>query len=301
MSIKERIQGLVKEAETYRSMSLLKQSKGKYMELLALVEKDTSTSKQKKLIDDIKSRIQAVDDEITEIDQATESPEISEDVQDLIRNLFSFSRNQATAAIEGAVALAKFGQYEKAVKELERLVKDGPIPLQAAINLLRCHLSLASPDVAVEQYKQWADREELGKGDINYLRTFLENYFKKKGIKAELPETDEESAERGGMEGKSDDIIDLSSLGIQFEDGAYKGKVVEFDVSFQSGNKVSIIIPPNKKDLVDLFKQGQRFSNIQCASSIAIFNGSGAVSAKTKVTTGAKRGSYTIDITLDGQ
>jgi len=299
--MKERIQGLVKEAETYRSMSLLKQSKGKYMELLALVEKDPSTSKQKKLIDDIKSRIRAVDNEITEIDQATESPEISEDVQDLIRNLFSFSPNQATAAIEGAVALAKFGQYEKGVKELERLVKDGPTPLQAAINLLRCHLSLASPDVAVEQYKQWAVREELGKGDLKYLRTFLENYFKKRGIEAELPETGEESAEKADMEGKSDDILDLSSLGIQFEDGPYKGKTVEFDVSFQSGNKVSIIIPSNKKALVDLFKQGQRLSNIQCTSSIAIFNGSGAVSGKTKVTTGPKHGSYNIDITLDGR
>jgi tetratricopeptide (TPR) repeat protein len=299
--MKERIQGLVKEAETYRSMSLLNQSKAKYMELLALVENDPSTSKQKKLIDDIKSRIRSVDDEITEIDQATDSPEVSEDIQDLIRNLFSFSQNQATASIEGAVALAKFGQYEKAVKELERLVKDGPIPLQAAINLLRCHLSLASPDVAVEQYKQWTIRDELGKGDLKYLRTFLENYFKKRGIEAELPEIGEESAEKAGMEGKSDDIIDLSSLGIQFEGGPYKDKVLEFDVSFQSGNKVSIILPPNKKNLVDLFKQGQRFSDIQCTSPIAIFNGSGAVSGKTRVTTGPKRGSYTIDITLDGR
>jgi tetratricopeptide (TPR) repeat protein len=301
MSMKERIQGLVKEAETYRTMSLLNQSKAKYMELLALVENDPSTSKQKKLIDDIKSRIRSVDDEITEIDQATDSPEVSEDIQDLIRNLFSFSQNQATAAIEGAVALAKFGQYEKAVNELERLVKDGPIPLQAAINLLRCHLSLASPDVAVEQYKQWTIRDELGKGDLKYLRTFLENYFKKRGIEAELPEIGEESAEKAGMEGKSDDIIDLSSLGIQFEGGPYKDKVLEFDVSFQSGNKVSIILPPNKKNLVDLFKQGQRFSDIQCTSPIAIFNGSGAVSGKTRVTTGPKRGSYTIDITLDGR
>jgi tetratricopeptide (TPR) repeat protein len=299
--MKERIQGLVKEAETYRTMSLLNQSKAKYMELLALVENDPSTSKQKKLIDDIKSRIRSVDDEITEIDQATDSPEVSEDIQDLIRNLFSFSQNQATASIEGAVALAKFGQYEKAVKELERLVKDGPIPLQAAINLLRCHLSLASPDVAVEQYKQWTIRDELGKGDLKYLRTFLENYFKKRGIEAELPEIGEESAGKADMEGKSDDIIDLSSLGIQFEGGPYKGKVLEFDVSFQSGNKVSIILPPNKKNLVDLFKQGQRFSDIQCTSPIAIFNGSGAVSGKTRVTTGPKRGSYTIDITLDGR
>jgi tetratricopeptide (TPR) repeat protein len=302
MSIKERIKALVKEAELYRSQSLLNQSKEKYLVLLKLVENDESTSKNIKLIDDIKSRIQAVDDEITEIDQADkESPELSEDVQNLISSLFSFSKNQATAAIEGAVALAKFGQYDKAVKELERLVKEGPIPLQAAINLLRCHLSLASPDVAINQYKRWESREELGKGDLKYLRKFLDDHFKKKGIEVQLPQTNGGPSEKKDVEEKSDDLIDLSSIGIEFADSPFKGKVVEFDVSFQSGNTVSIIIPPTKKDLAEVFKKGLRLPNIQCTSPIAIFNGRGVVSGKANITTGPKRGSYSIDITIDGK
>jgi tetratricopeptide (TPR) repeat protein len=304
MSIKDRIKALVKEAELYRSQSLLNQSKEKYLALLKLVEKDESTSKNIKLISDIKARIKSVHDEITEIEEADkESPELSEDVQNLIRSLFSFSQNQATAAIEGAVALAKFGQYDQAVKELERLVKEGPIPLQAAINLLRCHLSLASPDVAINQYKRWASREELGKGDLKYLRKFLDDHFKKKGIAFEIPETygTGTSPEKKEIEEKSDDLIDLSSIGIELTGGKFKGKVMEFDVSFQSGNNVSIIIPPTKKDLVDVFKKGLRLPNIQCNSPIAIFNGSGVVSGNSNITTGPKRGSYSIDITIDGK
>ncbi len=302
MSAKERIKALAKEAELYRSQSLLNQSKEKYLELLKLVENDDSVSKNKKLINDIKSRIQSVEDEITEIEDADKkAPELSEDVQNLISSLFSFSQNQATAAIEGAVALAKFGQYDKAVKELERLVKEGPIPLQAAINLLRCHLSLASPDVAINQYKRWESREELGKGDLKYLRKFLDDHLKKKGIDIRLPEKDQEGSEKKEVEEKSDDLIDLSSIGIQFSEGKFKGKMWEFDVSFQSGNTVSITIPPTKKDLAEAFKKGLRLPNIQCTSPIAFFNGSGVVLQNSNITTGPKRGSYNIDITIDGK
>jgi tetratricopeptide (TPR) repeat protein len=302
MSIKERIKALVKEAELYRSQSLLNQSKEKYLELLKLAENDESISKNKKLINDINSRIQAVDDEITEIEEADKkSPELSEEVQNLISSLFSFSQNQATAAIEGAVALAKFGQYDKAVKELERLVKEGPIPLQAAINRIRYHLSLASPEVAINQYKRWESREELGKGDLKYLHKFLDDHLKKKGIDMQVSERDLEGSEKKGAEEKSDDLIDLSSISIQFSEGKFKGKTLEFDVSFQSGNTVSIIIPPTKKDLVEAFKKGLRLQNIQCTSSIAIFNGSGVVSEKSNITTGPKRGSFSIDITIDGK
>ena len=302
MSVKERIKALAKEAELYQSQSLLNQSKEKYLELLKLVENDDSVSKNKKLISDIKSRIQSVEDEITEIEDADKkAPELSEDVQNLISSLFSFSQNQATAAIEGAVALAKFGQYDKAVKELERLVKEGPIPLQAAINLLRCHLSLASPDVAINQYKRWESREELGKGDLKYLRKFLDDHLKKKGIDMRLPEKDQEGSEKKEVEEKSDDLIDLSSIGIQFSEGKFKGKMLEFDVSFQSGNTVSITIPPTKKDLAEAFKKGLRLPNIQCTSPIAFFNGSGVVLQNSNITTGPKRGSYNIDITIDGK
>lgn len=302
MSIKERIKTLVKEAELYRSQSLLNQSRQKYLELLKLAESDESISKNKKLISDIKSRIQAVDDEINEIEEADKtSPELSEDVQNLISSLFSFSQNQATAAIEGAVALAKFGQYDKAVKELERLVKEGPIPLQAAINLLRCHLSLASPEVALNQFKRWESREELGKGDLKYLRKFLDDHFKKKGIDIQLADKGGISPEEKDAGEKSDDLIDLSSIGIQFAEGKFKGKMMEFDVSFQSGNTVSIIIPPTKKDLAEAFKKGLRLPNIQCTSPIAIFNASGVVSQKSNITTGQKRGSFNVDITIDGK
>ena len=46
------------------------------------------------------------------------------------------------------MALAKFGQYESALKEFDGLLKGGIMPLVAAKNIIRCHLAL-SPTVLV--------------------------------------------------------------------------------------------------------------------------------------------------------
>lgn len=300
MSLRERMRGLVKEAEIYRSQSLLDQSREKYSELLKLVENNESASKNQKLINDIKGKIKEVEDEIAEIEKATEAPDLTEDVQNLISNLFSFSKNQAMAEIEGAVALAKFGQYDKAVKELERLIKDGPLSLQAAINLIRCHLSLATPEAAITQYKRWASREEFGKGDMRYIRNFLENQLKKRGIDPKISEIGEEALE-DDIEEPSEDLIDFDTIEIEFTDGPYKGKSVEFDVSFQSGNIVSIIIPSMDKSLADELNIDFRLSKIRCLSDLGIFDSSGYVSGKAKIETGKKRGSYAIDITIEAQ
>ncbi len=301
MSIKERITVLAKEADLYRTQGLLNQSKKKYTELLKLVVEDELTSKYKKLISDIKDRIKTLDSEIKEIEQEIEIPDLPEDIQHLISNLFSFSEDRATAAIEGAVALAKFGQYEGAVKEFERLIAEGTLPRQAAMNLLRCHLSLASPDAAIRQYEKWASGEELSKGDLKFLRAFLEEQLKTKEIEAKLPKIAEGVPEQGELEEKSEGPIELSAIEIQFADGPYEGETHEFEVFFQSGNTVSIIIPSKDKGLVGIFNKGIRFSNIQCRSPIAIFNGSGLVSGKSHITNGPKRGSYAVDIKLDGK
>jgi DNA-binding SARP family transcriptional activator len=298
MSVKERIKSLVKEAELYRSQSLLKQSKEKYLQLLHMAEKHEQISKDIKFINSVKQRIKAVEEELAEVDADEEVPELSENVQTLISNLFSFSKNKTTAAIEGAVALAKFGQFDKAVKELQRLIKEGSMPLQAAMNLLRCHLSLGSPEDAVTQFKRWESRNELGKGDLKYLRHFLSESLEKKGLKTDLQDLPDSDAVKADEKEPAEDLIDLSSISVKLVDGPRKGETVGFDVTFQSGNTVSLIIPARQKDIADAFKSGLALPYIQCCSPLAVFNGKGIVSEKTTISSGPKRGDYSIDITI---
>ncbi len=298
MSDKEHIKSLLKEAEIYRKQGLLEQSIEKYEEALRLIQNHESYSKDKKLIDTIKSKIRTVEGSLVEIGQSTDTPELSQEVEDLISQLFSFSKNKDVAAMEGAIALAKFGQYRKALVAFQRLIKEGNMPLLAAKNILMCHMTFSSPDTAIAQFRQWVSRDEFSIKDLRYIRTFLENALLKQGIKAGLPQVAGASPEEGKPE-EEEDIIDISSVTIQLTNGPRKGEIAEFQVTFQLGNKISTIISARQKGLADAFKLGLRLSEIQCFSSLAAFNGRGIVSGLERITSGPRRGDYSLDITID--
>ena len=301
MTGREDLKPLLKEAGIYQSQSLLDQAKEKYLDILNLIKKDPELSKNQELIDEVNNKLKSVESEITEVEEATEAPELDEKVVDLISNLFSFSKNKEVAAIEGAVALAKFGQYEKALAQLQKLINEGTLPLMAAKNMLRCHLLLASPKEAVEQYKRWVSRTSFSKGELKTLRDFLANSLQKDGIKVNLPKVDESAPDKGKDSGRAEDILEISTVRVKFDQGPLKGQALDFDVVFQMGNTVSFIIKQKEKDLVNLLKPGSRLSNIQCYSPMSLFNASGVISERKKIETGAKRGHYSFDLTIDGQ
>jgi adenylate cyclase len=116
---------LVKEAEIYRGQGLLEESRETYARLLAFVQYHKSFMTNRELIHAVEEKIKTVDRELMDRDLRVEIPDLSEELQGLISKLFSFSSNQDVAAIEGAVALAKFGQYEKALAELQKLIDRG--------------------------------------------------------------------------------------------------------------------------------------------------------------------------------
>jgi adenylate cyclase len=118
---------LVKEAEIYRGQGLLEESRETYARLLEFVQRQKKFMTNRELIHAVEEKIKTVDRELRDRELHVETPDLSEELQDLISKLFSFSSNQDVAAIEGAVALAKFGQYEKALAELQKLVNQGTL------------------------------------------------------------------------------------------------------------------------------------------------------------------------------
>jgi len=121
----DRLKSLTTEAETYRSQGLLEEAKEKYLELLEYVKSNDFFSVNKSLTDAIVNKIQLIEDELTEVELDVEIPNLSESIQNLINDLFSFSDNKDIAAIEGSVALAKFGQFQKAFETFEKLTDEG--------------------------------------------------------------------------------------------------------------------------------------------------------------------------------
>lgn len=298
----EHIRSLVKEAQLYQTQGLLEESRGKYLKALHFIGEDQQCCNRSELIGAVKNRIRAVEEDMTEIDQITLAPELSQDVQSLIHRLFAFSNNENVAAFKGAVALAKFGQYERALEEFHGLLKKGTMPVVAAKNIIMCHLTFSSPEAAIGQFEQWVSRETLSRDDLKEIRSFLENTLEKDGIEARLQDVDETPLviDETGEE-EDTDVLVISSICVPFEEGPLRDDMVEFDVTFQTGNIISVLVRADHKDLLHILRLGTMLPDIQCYSPGAVFRCSGTVFGKTRVNYGPKRGNYALEIILSDQ
>jgi hypothetical protein len=222
-------------------------------------------------------------------------PDLSPQLQSLIKKLFTFSKTREVAAMESATALAKFGQYEEAVGELQKLLKEGVLPTVAAKNILRCYLTLSLPNAAVAQLKEWIRNDTLSKEDLKYVRDFLLSSLRKEGLKEILPAL---TGEIDTTVKTQDDLLDISSIKIFFDDGKRHRYAVELEVIYQIGNLISIVISSAERALLDSLKIGKTLSDIQFYTSVTVFRGTGIVSRKSIIEKGPRKGNYLIDITL---
>jgi len=299
-----RINSLLKEADVYQRQGLLEQSKDKYEAILDTIKTAKNLSGNEGLIHTVQDKIKKVQEALDEVDGAPDTIQLSKEVQNLITNLFSFSKNKESAAVEGAVALATFGQYERALEEFRRLLSAGIMPLTVAKNLLRCHLSLAQPEAAISQFQDWISQNTFSVGELNKLRDFLQHILEREGIHANLPVIDATSV---GEDIKTeiqedvfeDDVFGIISVRIIFAHGFNIGRMIDFDVIYQFGNAITFEVNANDKDLLDYFEPGVHLPRVQCYADFFLFNAKGIISEKRRVTTGPKQGRYSIVLTLE--
>lgn len=299
MSVQERLRSLAKEAELYRTQGLLEHSKEKYLQILQFIEKKQFTN-HRKLIEAVRDKIQTLEENLAVERGDTREPELSEKQQNMIKDLFSVSQTREAAKIEGAVALAEFGQYERALEEFHVLLKEGTLPVVAAKNIIRCYMELSSPDEAVAQFREWVvSGDVLTPQELKLIRAFILNLLERKGIKRELPYLAETSQTDSQSLENEDGFLDISSVYVEVSNGPRKGDMVEFQVTSQSGNTISVNIPGERRDLLDAFRPGLQLPELQCYSPIAVFRGKGVVIKKRKIWHGRKQGNYLLDITID--
>ncbi|UCD89557.1 MAG: hypothetical protein JSW04_14265 [Desulfobacterales bacterium] len=327
MNILKKVKSLLQEAELYHKQGLLDEAKGKYNKAKELIQDDELLKDKQSLMDGIAKKMDLLEIDIEKVEQAEKRPEVAADVQDLIKRLYTFAADQDedTIALDGAIALAKFGQYDSALAEFNELIKKESLRVVAAKNILRCHMAMSSVDEAFTQYEQWLSEDMFVPDQIDKLRMFFEGILEKEGIDRTLPaakiqeeddahlldifEMDEQQTQETAAEGvdidgfefeedevESDEILDINSIRLTVESGPREGQTLELIVNFQSGNVISLLIPNRDKDLVDCFSVGDMIKNIECYSPIAIFNSSGLVSDVMQIKTGPRRGDYNLDI-----
>ncbi len=319
--MKKKLKSLLQQAELYRSQGLLDEAQKRYEIAIGLVKKADQIKDKQKYINAINKKMKALNGDLQEFGKAPTIPEMSGNVNTLIKKLFSFSGEETDkdrAALEGAIALAKFGQFESALEEFKHLISIETLRVAAAKNILRCYLELGASDKAVEQFSDWQSGELFTGEQLGNVRNFFDDILDKKGIQAELsnavssgatvledpkgPELtmDVEPASVSDSEEDDDgDFLDISAVAITLDSGSRKGEQIELDVSFQSGNIISLIISSKDAELIENLKVGVRLDDVQYYSPIAIFRGSGVVSAKTQIKSGPKKGDYSLDIKIE--
>ena len=224
-------------------------------------------------------------------------PELSEEVQDLIKELFTDkkSKDDNAAALEEAIILAKFGQFERALKELNELLNKESVKIDAAKNILRCHMVRTSIKDAVIQFQKWQSSQLFTPNQLLKIRLFLE-IFRFDNLKEKISLQLRNPADVQEFEIKGEEYPDICSMEITFDEGPLKGGTFILGVSFQIGNVITLFVEGHKEELIESFTVGISLGNVQFNSTIAIFKGKGVVLEKIKIDSGLRQGDYRVDI-----
>ena len=292
----EYIKSQVKSADLYREQGLYSEAREKYIEALSYISKLGNFADRDKLREAVEKRIRIVDEKIAESAETDEPPELSADIQNLIKNLFSFSETRERSAFEGAVALMRFGQYQRAVDEFEKLLAAGVQPLIAARNIIKCLFLLGTPEVAIERFNQWCGKTPMTSLELLHIRELLKLALVEKGIAADLPFPPKKPpGEQRGEEPEPE----ISMMTVEFEDGELKGSTVELKVTFQFSNLLSAIVPSSRKELIDSLSPGATLNRMGFYSSLVFFRGRGKVTSMAVLKHGPRKGDYLFDISIE--
>ncbi len=295
----EHVMALLKEGEVYQAQGLFEHAKEKYLDIQKIMKKHDGLSDNKDLAAKVHAKTKAVEKILQDIEQDNETPGLSVEIQDLISDLFSSSSNKDIAAVDGAVALVKFGQYERALAEFQKLLNRGILPMTVAKNMLRCHLFLASPEKAVHQFNRWFSQNLFSGEEIKHLSDFLRDLLTREGADTDMLQMMHLSPKNGGEMRMVEDIFEISTVRIKFGKGLLKDKKIDLNVAYQSGNNLSFIIKASNKKLAKAFKPGVRMPSIQCYSPISVFNTRGFITDKKMIGYGPKCGDYLLDMMID--
>lgn len=304
MNIKTGLEKELKSAELYKSQGLYAEAQKAYRAAAKIIEAHPQIKNRENLLAAMAQKIDELEETSEKVEAAPLTPEMTPQVQSLIKNLFTFSDKEDAdvMALDGAITLAKFGQIERAIVELSGLLEKDLVRMAAAKNILRCYQLLSRPQKAIESYHQWVSGSLFSSKEIEQLRLFLEKRIGK--IETQMaPPTNVIPNDPSGKTmtitaGETLNELDIGSVVITLDSGPLRGKPIELEVRLQAGNIVSVIIESKEKSLLDNLNIGFRLTNIQFNSTVAIFRGDGIVSAKARIDAGPKKGAYHLDIKI---
>ena len=300
MNFGEKIKSLIKEAELYKTQGLLHESLDTYKKVLVLIESTQNVKNKTSLINKITSKIDALYHQIDTELADSGPPRVSEDAQSVMKEMIPEDDPEAkgSAELAGALALAKFGQYDQAIEELTRLISQEPLRLEAAKNIIWCWLKQGEVDKALGRVKQWMAGNLLTLEEVSEVRAYFENYVNEAGLEAKISTDKIQKNLEPDSEVEDEDILDISATRFKLPRGERQGESVELEISFQAGKYLKILVPKKDRQLIESLNVGDQLVGMVFYSPMAIFSGTGYISSKITINAGPKRGDYSLEIKI---
>lgn len=300
MDFGEKIKTYFKEAEVYRIQGLFDEALKKYRSVEGLIKANHGIRNKKALLKKVSEKIDSIDNKLKKRKNTVKMPKVSQDAQDLMKEMFTFDDPdiKGSSSLGGAVALARFGQYDKAIEELTRLLEYDSLRMEAAKNILWCWYQQNYVEYGISLFQKWQKTKFLNPDELETVRVYFQDLLNQNGVDEELDGIGSRKTIEPDSAVTEDEIIDVSAVRFILTCGPRKGEKVDLDVSFQSGNYIRIIIPRKEKQLVKSIKPGDMLKEIIFYSPMAIFSGTGFVSSIKEIEAGPKRGDYSIEIKI---
>lgn len=304
MDVKKQVHSLLKEASIYDAQGLYDESKARYLDALQLIQRHAhEIDHHKEALSHISSRIKQVSNKIDRMGNESDAYQMPNIVLDVMKNHFSSSTDKNQATLEGAMALATFGQYESALEELAKLLKHEPTRLEASKQILRCHLSKGRVSKAVDLFTHWQNSGVLDPEPMSDLRTFFQALAEERHLHIEIPGAEEITPSPERTLGPSPQLSSrqydaFHSMNVKLPRENHRYQLCEFKIRSQSGDIVNLLV--SNKEIIKDFRKGAVLDSVQCFSTNAMFSGKATVVNTVEISSGAMAGHFSIDIRIHG-
>lgn len=300
MNLGEKIKKYYQEAELYCEHGLMSEALDKYKAVEALIKSSGSIRNRAGLLQKVGAKIEETAKTLQRLDRIKPPAAVTAEAQSLMKEMYTFDDPEAkgSAALGGAIALAKFGQYDKAIEELTPLLAYDKLRLEAAKNILWCWMQQNYADYAISLYQKWRKQNLFPEKETQNIHQYFIQLMDDAGVHHEFDQLESQRTIEPDSEVNDDDILDINSIRFVLPRGAREGEQIELEVSFQSGKYIRMILPRREKDLIDGVHPGDFLKDIIFYSPVAIFSGEGYVSSRSEITAGPKRGDYSLEIKI---
>lgn len=300
MKFGEKVKSLIKEAELYRTQGLLSEALDAYKNVQVLIESTQNVKNKDTLLKKIANKIDALYSQMEVELSVKPPPRVSEDAQSVIKDMIPEDDPEAkgSSSLAGALALAKFGQYDQAIEELTRLISNESLRFEAAKNIIWCWIQQGEVDKALARVKQWMVGNLLTLDEVNNVRSYFEELVRESGLDSQVSKDKIQKNLEPDSEVEDEDILDINSTRFKIPRGARQGEPVELEISFQAGKYLKILVAKKERQLIESLNVGDQLTAMTFYSPMAIFSGTGYVSSKVMINAGPKKGDYSLEIKI---